>query len=220
MDYNKKLMKCTGLILLIFITVNSVQAQTWAEWTQQKKTKVKCLLEQIAALEVYAQSARKGYAMVKNGLTLIGDLKNSEFHLHQDYFNALKSVNPNVKGYGKVAAITAMQMNMVKQYRQTLQQLKECNYLHIAELDYYRQVANNILEQGADNLEMLLQLISKNQFALTDEERLKRIDDLYKEMQDGATFLARFTNEVKTLSIQRLQAKKEVQRTQWMYGLK
>jgi hypothetical protein len=220
MVYNKKLMQRTGLILLFSIAISTAQAQTWAEWTRQKKTKVRYLLEQIAALEVYAQSARKGYAMVKDGLTQIGDLKNGDFHLHQDHFKALMRVNPKVKGYGKIATIIVMQMNMVKQYRQALHQLKENNYLHSAELDYYRKVANNILEQRADNLQVLLQFTSDNQFALTDDERLQRIDDLYKEMQDGAAFLASFTKEVKTLALLRLKAKMEVQRTQLMYGLK
>jgi hypothetical protein len=213
-------MKQVLCVLLFFISVFVVKAQTWEEWTQQKKTKVRYLLEQIAALEVYAQSARKGYAMVKDGLTVISDLKKGEFHLHQDHFNALNRLNPKVKGSAKVAGIIAMQMSMIKQYRQTLHQLKESNYLHTPELDYYRQVANNVLEQGADNLEVLLQLTSDQQFALTDDERLKRIDVLYKEMQDGASFIARFTNDVKTLALLRLKTEQQIQRTHLMYGLK
>jgi hypothetical protein len=220
MAYNKKLMKSTGLMLLFSIVVSTAQAQTWEEWTLQKKTKVKYGLEQIAALRVYAQSARKGYTMVKDGLTVIGDLKNGEFHLHQNYFHSLKSVNPKIKAYWKVAGIIAMQMSMAKQYQQALHQLTEGKQLHKEELDYYKRVGKNVLEQGVDNLGVLLQLVNDSQFKLTDDERLKRIDDLYEEMQDQATFLASFTNEVKTLSIQQLQAEKEVWLSKQLYDLK
>ena len=51
-------------------------AQTLAEWTQQNKTQIKYLVEQIAALQAYALVAEKGYSIAKTGLNAIGNIKN------------------------------------------------------------------------------------------------------------------------------------------------
>ncbi len=51
----------------------------------------KSLLQQIAALKVYIDYAQKGYSIAKEGLTLIGNIKNREFDLHSKYISSLKT---------------------------------------------------------------------------------------------------------------------------------
>jgi len=59
MDFLKsERMKKIFLFLLLVVSAGSnLQAQTFAEWFQQKKTQKKYLLQQIAALQVYIGSA-------------------------------------------------------------------------------------------------------------------------------------------------------------------
>ncbi|MBK8310917.1 MAG: hypothetical protein IPL04_08535 [Chitinophagaceae bacterium] len=44
---------------IYFLSFTSVNGQTLAEWTQQKKTQKKYLLQQIVALQVYIGYAKK-----------------------------------------------------------------------------------------------------------------------------------------------------------------
>ena len=49
MAFNKEMMKKILTILLVVIALNA-HAQNWKEWTQQKKTQIKYLVDQIACL--------------------------------------------------------------------------------------------------------------------------------------------------------------------------
>ena len=66
-------MKKMTLLLILFISFGQLlQAQTFAEWFQQKKTQKKYLVKKIAALQVYIEFAEKGYKIAKEGLNTIG----------------------------------------------------------------------------------------------------------------------------------------------------
>ena len=95
------------LMILLVLTVPCVHAQTFQEWTQQKKTQIKYLVQQIAAFQVYIGYVEKGYSIAKKGLNAISNIKHGDFSMHNDYFNSLKIVNPKIKKYWKVADITA-----------------------------------------------------------------------------------------------------------------
>jgi 3-phenylpropionate/cinnamic acid dioxygenase small subunit len=64
MAFNKKIMKKI-LTIFLLVTASGVYAQNWKEWTQQKKTQIKYLVNQIAALQIYATYVEKGYAIAK-----------------------------------------------------------------------------------------------------------------------------------------------------------
>jgi len=93
---------CLGLWAFSF---QSASAQTFAEWFSQKKTQLKYLTQQIAALEQYGSYVKQGYAISQNGLGNIGGYIKGEYSSHTAYYNALKSVNPAIKGNGKADSI-------------------------------------------------------------------------------------------------------------------
>lgn len=80
-------------MILIHCSVGTLSAQTFEEFFKQKKTQKKYLLEQIAALQTYAELAKKGYAIVSGGLSFIGDIKNGKFSLDKAYFDGLHRAN-------------------------------------------------------------------------------------------------------------------------------
>ena len=67
----------------------SAHSQTLAEWTQQKKTQIEYLLDQIAANKVLIDYVEKGYEISKIGLTTIQNIKLGDFNLHRDLFRSL-----------------------------------------------------------------------------------------------------------------------------------
>ena len=59
------------VMVLMFIRTQPVIAQNWQEWTQQNKTQLTYLRQQIAGLMVYLDYTQKGYRIAHTGLTTI-----------------------------------------------------------------------------------------------------------------------------------------------------
>jgi hypothetical protein len=77
--------KYIGAVILGLIIGSTACAQTANEWFKQKKTQTKYLIEQIAALNVYLKTAKKGYDIAQRGLTLIGDIKDGSFQMDKTF---------------------------------------------------------------------------------------------------------------------------------------
>ena len=201
-----------NILLLFFVAVaNQCFAQTYDEWVRQKKTQKKYLLEQIVALKTYIGYAAEGYSIATKGLNTIKDIKNGDFNLHGNFFNSLSFVNPQVKKYSKVAAIIAMQISIAKLVRNTIKHCKDGKQLTDFELDYLRKVFNNVLDDCGNNLDELIALITDGEQQMKDDERIKRIDMLYIDMQDKQVFAQSFSNSAKNLSVQRRNDEYDIQ---------
>ena len=214
-------MKKILLFLLLFASAaGSLQAQTFAEWFRQKKTQKKYLLQQIAALQVYIGYAQKGYKIAKEGLTIIGSFTRGEFNLHTDYINSLKSVNPEIKHYAKVADIIALQVKIVQNYNRSYRQLNSSNAFSDNELAYISRVFSKLLDDCAKTLDELITITTYGKLEMKDDERLQKIDKLYLDMQDNFTFSQSFSNDAKVLAASRLKEKTDVQTSRALQGIK
>lgn len=177
------------------------------------------LLLQIAALQVYIEYGQKGYNVVKKGLGFIGDVKRGELNLHQDYFSALKKVNPKIKNYFKVAKIVSMQIQIMKTYKRTFRQLQEDDLFHGNELDYIQRSFDRLLENCNTTLKELLVITTDAQLEMKDDQRMESIDGLYRTMVDDYTFCQNFCKEAKLLAIARIKERKEVKWSRVVHGL-
>lgn len=196
----KKLFVLVGLLSVSLLAT----AQTWEEWMQQKKTRIKRLLEQIAANKVYIEYAQKGYKIVTNGLHTIRDIKDGDFHLHTGHFDSLKVVNPKVKNWIKVADIIAGQLRIIKSSKQAINAVHESAQFTKDELDYCKNVFDQLLEECLKNIDELVMVITSGELEMTDDERIRRIEKIYMDMQDKSAFTASFGNEMSVLAIQRM----------------
>src|SRR5258706_12690912 len=99
-------MKALFIILLSAKTFFSF-GQTTEEWTEQKKTQIKYLLQQIAANKIYIDYLEKGYQIAHGGLQTIQNIKKGDFNLHIGFLDSLKKINPAIKNWAKIADIIA-----------------------------------------------------------------------------------------------------------------
>jgi hypothetical protein len=180
-----------------------MQAQGLGEWFNQKQTQTKYLIKQIAALQVYINYLEKGYRITQDGLHLIGDIKNGEFNLHQNYFNSLKTVNPNIMRYPKLAAILSMQIGIINQHYSIIETSKGSGQFNAKELHYISKVYENLEDEAEKNLDELQLVITNGQMEMTDDERINEIDNIYISVQDKYSFSKSFSDRVKSLIEQR-----------------
>lgn len=203
----------------------STNAQTWAEWFEQKKTQKEYLQQQIAALQVYISYARKGYTIANKGISTIRNIKKGDFHLHRDFFSSLQNVNPKISSYAKIADIITCQARILKKTRQTIQDIKKTKQFTSSELDYCKQVFDHLLEECIKTIEELVMVISSGKmepdcYQMTDDERLKRIDRIYSDIQDKYSFCSSFSDEMGLLSVQRMGEQIEIKHSKLINGIK
>ncbi len=207
------------LVLFALLSVG-VKAQTFAEWFRQGATQKKYLLQQIAGLKVYMGYIQKGYSIVKQGQNTISDIKNGEFNLHKDYFNSLKTVNSTIKNYSRVADIIAMQLNIVKVYKEAAKQVKQSSSFNGDESSYINGVFEKLMDDCTKVVDELIVITTGGQLEMKDDERLRRIDALYTDMQDKYTFIQSFSKEAKLLEASRIEEQNDIQSIRALNGIK
>lgn len=209
-------MICFAAMLLVCTA--TARAQGLGNWFNQKKTQTKYLVQQIVALQVYLSYLKKGYDVTRDGLNLIGDIKNGEFDLHKDYFNSLKTVNPKIMKYPKITGILSMQMIMLQQYHEVMKQIKASGQFTGAEIIYIKKVYDNVENEAVKDLDELQLVTANGEMEMTDGERIRQIDNIYKQVQDKFSFLRSFSQLVRQLAAARKQGKADAKVLMQLYG--
>ena len=212
--------KIIRILIFAVFSVSTVSAQNLNEWVNQQSTQKKYLVQQIAALQVYLGYAKKGYNIVTGGINTIRNIKNGDFNLHRDFFNRLKNVNPAIRRYAKVADIIAYQVKIIKRTKATLQQIRETKQFTEAEMDYCKQVFDNLLDECIKTVEELVLVTTSGELEMKDDERLKRIEGLYADVQDKYSFACSFSEDMGLLAVQRLGEQMEIYRSKLINGIK
>jgi hypothetical protein len=188
-------MKTTIILLLALLSSSMVNAQFLGGFFSQKNENRKRLAEQIAALQVYKEYLQKGYNIANTGLKTINNIKNGDLGLHQNFFNALKHVNPSLKKYSKVSDLIDLNIQALSHIKRIRSMLRGNEFTQ-NDNQYINQVLQNILKAIAETLDELITIISDNQLELKDDERINRIDQLYIQMMDQYSFIRSFGDDV------------------------
>lgn len=202
----------------LLITFSFVFAALLSSYGQSKQ--VKLYLKQIGLNEVLINYLKKAMAIAKFGLTTIGDIKNGEFSLHRIFFDKLKAVNPKIKNLTKVADIITLQVQIIKNYQSSYKQIKASQQFSNTEIKYIYSVFSKLLEDTGNNLEELYKVLAADQYQMTDDERIKRIDELYIQMQSSYVFTQHFSKETLVMAMQRMKEGNEVKQSRDWYGIK
>jgi hypothetical protein len=212
-------MKKLIVLCAIFLTA-SAKSQTADEWFAQKKTKLKYIAEQIAAFEAYAGYLKQGYDIVEKGWSVVNDIKHGDFDLHNNYFTSLKEVNGSIASYRKVDSITSLQVQILQVNEAINKFIRNNENIQSQENEYITKVMSNLLDKCAGDLGQLTILTTNDSVEMKDDERLRRIDDLYNDMQNKYAFARHFQNSVQTLALSRAKNINDVKTSQLLNGIK
>jgi len=181
---------------------------------------IKVLMQQIAALHVYIDYAKEGYSTVKKGLNVISDFKKGELNLHTDYFNSLRTVNPAVKNYVRVAEIIALQSKILQRYNNTWTVIiSDSSLFNTDELDYIQRAFDRLLNDCEQILGELESVLTDGELEMKDDERIERIEMLYTNMMDNFTFCEVFGSEAKVLAMSRINEQIDVRTSRSLRGI-
>jgi DNA repair ATPase RecN len=211
-------MKKKLFIMLLFIggAGTSLNASAQADELQQLTLN----LEKLAQFKQILSDLKKGYEIVSVGYNTIKNISQGNFNLHKDFLHGLMQISPTVKNYKRVADIINYQIIIVKEYKRAFGRFKNDKNFNSQELEYLNRVYNNLFKQSLKNLEDLTTVVTANKLRMTDDERLKSIDDIFNEIQDKVMFLRNFNNNTTILAVQRAKERNDAETIRNIYGIK
>lgn len=174
-------------------------AQVLSNIFNQKAADLKSMGKQIVLFQLYIGWIEKGYTLARSGLTLMDDIKEGEFNLHRVFFSSRSSVDPAIRRYSKVAAIIEYELSAIGE----LNKIPVIKNLTAGEMSYLLSVKENLLKECGQILDHLRDVISDNDYKMSDDERIKQIDRMYDDMGDHWFLAKQFTEGARMLSVER-----------------
>ena len=201
------------VFLVMALTVTAQDTPNFNEWFRQKKTQIKYLVQQIAALQVYIGYLKKGYEIVDKGLTTIGNIKDGSFSQDKVYLNSLKEVNPAIKKSPQVNAVLVYQQSIVRAFQHLEDFVADNEYVSPAEKEYIRIVHENMLVECDNSMDELALILTAGRTEMKDDERLLCLDKVHEEMLDKYAFTKSFVSSAGLLAMQRAKEEQDLRST-------
>lgn len=203
------------VMILLMVNATTTFAQTFAEWFSQKKTQIKYLNQQIAALIQYENYVMQGYRISQDGLGGIGDWVKAEFDLHSDYYQSLNQVNPAIGSDPRADSI----ISYTKQIPVRFDHLMHISILDAGGRDYIRRVRSAVIAACDQDLAELQTIMTSGKLQMTDDERIRRLDEIYNRMRDKYAFTLFFCSQAGTLLLQREREVRDMNTIKQYYGI-
>ena len=205
--------------LIILIMLTFLNAPAWLNAQDQEIKQLALNVEKLTQLKQLLSDMKKGYRVVSTGYTTIKDLSRGNFSLHQTYLDELMQVSPAVKKYKRVGDIINYQMLLVREYKQAYNRFKQDGNFNPQELEYLGRVYGDLLDKSLSHLDELRSVLTASRLRMSDDERLRAIDNIFAEMQDKVLFLRHFNNSTTILAMQRARERNDVTSIREIYGI-
>jgi len=196
------------LILTILITLLMIPVQSMGQSAEIQQLILN--IEKLSQFKKILSDMKKGYELLSGGYKTVKDMTEGNFSLHKTFLDALMQVSPAVKNYKRVAEIVEYQISIVKESRNGMNRFIKSGNFSGQEINYFEKVYGNLLNQSLRNLDELTIIITADKLRMSDDERLKAVDDIYEEMQDKLLFLRNFNASSNVLALQRSKEKNDV----------
>jgi len=167
------------IITILITTVLSfacgmTYGQTFSEWWQQKRTRIKYLRQQEAALEALKETVENGYDQAAEGIDSIATITGHELDLHKLFLKNLKSVKLAFKDCPERAASRGLAIDLMARLLNTMRSFPddpEFTY-SAAWFNVYMSV---MTKEIVAKLKELDDLTADNVYEMKDSERYEKI---------------------------------------------
>jgi DNA repair ATPase RecN len=191
-------------VICLFLTPDKSKAQS-AEIQQLILN-----IEKLSQFKKILSDMKKGYELLSGGYKMVKDMTEGNFSVHKTFLDALMQVSPAVRNYKKVGEIVEYQISIVKESRNGMNRFIKNGNFSGKEINYFEKVYGNLLNESLRNLDELTMVITADKLRMSDDERLKAVDDIYEQMQDKLLFLRNFNASSNVLALQRSKEKNDV----------
>jgi DNA repair ATPase RecN len=177
-------------------------------------------IEKLSQFKKILSDMKKGYELLSGGYKTVKDMTEGNFSLHKTFLDALMQVSPAVRNYKRVGEIVEYQISIVKESRNGMNRFIKNGNFSGQEINYFEKVYGNLLNESLRNLDELTMVITADKLRMSDDERLKAVDDIYEQMQDKLLFLRNFNTTSNVLALQRAREKNDVYASRGLQAIK
>lgn len=204
--------RIVSYLVLLFLLVSGIsnKAKAQAEELQQLALNI----EKLAQFKQILSDLKAGYQIISQGYGTIKDIAEGNFNIHKTFLDGLYLVSPEVKKYYRVVQIVEYQIALVKEFNGTIDRIRRDQTFSPQELLYLMQVYERILKSSLRNLDELTMILTSHQLRMSDDERIRAIDDIHTDMLDKLEFARYFNSKNRVLSIQRQKERNDIQTSQ------
>ncbi len=176
-------------------------------------------VQKLASLKNILTDLKKSYNIIWNGYNSIKNISEGNFNLHQAFLNSLLQVSPVIKKYYRVADIVSRQAKMIKDYKSAFALFKSSDLFSGDEISYMTAVFKNLFNQSVKSLDDLVMVLTAGKLRMTDDERMKNIDNIWSDVDNQISFLKHFNNNTKVLGIQRAREQNDISAIHKLYNI-
>lgn len=175
-------------------------------------------IEKLAQFKQILSDMKKGYDVISTGYSTISSTSQGTFNLHQAFLNGLLAVNPQLRAYSRIAQIISYQELILSEYKSAFSRFKGGGRFTPSEISYMGSVYSNLFNQSVNNLSTLTMVMTDSQLRMSDDERLKQIDGIDRDMQEKLSFLRVFNSRAAAIDAQRTRQQQDAKTKQQLYG--
>lgn len=213
---------CVGLVI---VPTQKSQAVWW--WVVKAAVKKAIKAADLAIQKqqnkvIWLQNAQKTIenAMAKLKLDEISDWTEKQREIYKKYFDELHKVKVLITYYQRIKDITQRQLQIVAQYKQAWQFIRQDKNFTPEEVVYMGRVYDGIIRETLENINQLSLVVNSFQTQMSDAKRIEIIALVDRKVQENYSDLLRFNTENAMLSLKRAKDFHEVEMVKRMYGLK
>ncbi len=175
--------------------------------------------EKLQQFKQILEQMKQGYEILNGGYTTVKNIAEGNFRIHKDFLDGLLEVNPAVKNYRRVADIIRYQKMLITEYKSSLSRFRRDPNFTADELAYIGNIYSGLFQQSLRNLDELTNVITSGKMRMSDDERIKLIDEIFLDMQDKLMFLRYFNGNTAILAVQRAKERNDVSTLKGIYGI-
>lgn len=169
---------------------------------------------------IWLQNAQK---VLENKMTQvklgeIADWVEKQRTLYREYFEELWRVKAAIVHYQRVKELMEKQVQLVKEYKRAIAQLRQDKMFTPDELEYMQAVYHGILEESIKNLDQVYLVVSSYITQISDASRLEIIHKASDNLEQNLTDLRLFNHQNKMLHLQRASERGAIEKMKKIYG--
>ncbi|XHR94307.1 hypothetical protein ACFJIV_29150 [Mucilaginibacter sp. UC70_90] len=136
------------------------------------------------------------------------------------YLSGLKAVSPAVRQYPRVADILALQQQTAETVTGSKKRSASSGSYTPEELTYIRSVYERLDQDCSRTLTDLDAVTTPGKLEMKDDERLKRIDQLFADSQSQYRFAQSFSSDLSVMTVQKAAEQREINNQKIINGIK
>lgn len=211
-------MKNCILLFSVLLLHCPASAQLGKELFTQQKTGLQYLDRQLASFKSYTVLTEQGYALMATGWNLIGNIRDSLLRLHRNYYLSLGKTPPALLRDPRIASIVSFALSIADQYGKDMWLIKITGDAPVWMQHYIKSVFGPLINASAEALLYLSDLTGSGTFRMTDGQRMRCIDAVYRNMKVQYTFSLHFGETISLLIGDDLNKREAAKTFETLYG--